>query len=51
VSGDRLLATARDPQRLNDLVERHGKQVSIPVKTGRFSAWHYQFRIKLARDS
>lgn len=28
-SGDRLLATARDPQRLNDLVERHGNQVSI----------------------
>jgi NAD(P)-dependent dehydrogenase (short-subunit alcohol dehydrogenase family) len=28
-SGDRLLATARDPQRLNDLVERYGKQVSI----------------------
>ena len=27
-SGDRLLATARDPQRLNDLVERYGKQVS-----------------------
>lgn len=28
-SGDRLLATARDPQRLNDLVERYEKQVSI----------------------
>jgi len=28
-SGDRLLATARDPGRLNDLVERYGKQVSI----------------------
>src|SRR5512133_1422610 len=28
-SGDRLLATARDPQRLNDLVERYGKQVSV----------------------
>ena len=27
-SGDRLLATARDPQRLNDLVERYGGQVS-----------------------
>jgi NAD(P)-dependent dehydrogenase (short-subunit alcohol dehydrogenase family) len=27
-SGDRLLATARDPQRLNDLVGRYGKQVS-----------------------
>jgi len=27
-SGDRLLATARDPQRLNDLVERYGEQVS-----------------------
>src|SRR5215469_14740387 len=27
-SGDRLLATARDPQRLNDLVEHYGKQVS-----------------------
>ena len=27
-SGDRLLATARDPQRLNDLVERYAKQVS-----------------------
>ena len=27
-SGDRLLATARDPQRLNDLVERYGQQVS-----------------------
>jgi NAD(P)-dependent dehydrogenase (short-subunit alcohol dehydrogenase family) len=26
-SGDRLLATARDPQRLNDLVERYGDQV------------------------
>jgi NAD(P)-dependent dehydrogenase (short-subunit alcohol dehydrogenase family) len=26
-SGDRLLATARDPERLNDLVERYGKQV------------------------
>lgn len=26
-TGDRLLATARDPQRLNDLVERYGKQV------------------------
>ena len=26
-SGDRLLATARDPQRLNDLVERYGEQV------------------------
>ena len=25
-SGDRLLATARDPQRLNDLVERYRKQ-------------------------
>ena len=28
-SGDRLLATARDPRRLNDLVEGYGKQVSI----------------------
>jgi NAD(P)-dependent dehydrogenase (short-subunit alcohol dehydrogenase family) len=28
-SGDRLLATARDPRRLNDLVERYGQQVSI----------------------
>ena len=28
-SGDRLLATARGPQRLSDLVERYGKQVSI----------------------
>ena len=28
-SGDHLLATARNPQRLNDLVERYGKQVSI----------------------
>jgi NADP-dependent 3-hydroxy acid dehydrogenase YdfG len=28
-SGDRLLATARDLQRLNDLVKRYGKQVSI----------------------
>jgi NAD(P)-dependent dehydrogenase (short-subunit alcohol dehydrogenase family) len=27
-SGDRLLATARDPQRLSDLVERYGKQAS-----------------------
>jgi NAD(P)-dependent dehydrogenase (short-subunit alcohol dehydrogenase family) len=27
-SGDRLLATARDPERLNDLVERYGKQVA-----------------------
>src|SRR5215471_19229637 len=27
-SGDRLLATARDPQRLNDLVERYAEQVS-----------------------
>ena len=27
-AGDRLLATARDPQRLNDLVERYGGQVS-----------------------
>ncbi len=27
-SGDRLLATARDPQRLNDLVEQYGEQVS-----------------------
>jgi NAD(P)-dependent dehydrogenase (short-subunit alcohol dehydrogenase family) len=27
-SGDRLLATARDPQRLNDLVEKYGEQVS-----------------------
>ena len=26
-SGDRLLATARDPRRLNDLVERYGEQV------------------------
>lgn len=26
-SGDRLLATARDPQRLNNLVERYGEQV------------------------
>ena len=26
-SGDRLLATARDPHRLNDLVERYGAQV------------------------
>lgn len=26
-SGDRLLATARDPERLNDLVERYGEQV------------------------
>jgi NAD(P)-dependent dehydrogenase (short-subunit alcohol dehydrogenase family) len=26
-SGDRLLATARDPNRLNDLVERYGEQV------------------------
>jgi NADP-dependent 3-hydroxy acid dehydrogenase YdfG len=25
--GDRLLATARDPQRLNDLVERYGGHV------------------------
>jgi hypothetical protein len=25
--GDRLLATARDPHRLNDLVERYGEQV------------------------
>jgi len=28
-SGDRLLATARDLQRLNDLVKRYRKQVSI----------------------
>src|SRR5215475_8210555 len=27
-SGDRLLAKNRDPQRLNDLVERYGEQVS-----------------------
>jgi NAD(P)-dependent dehydrogenase (short-subunit alcohol dehydrogenase family) len=27
-SGDRLLATARDPRRLNDLVERYGEQLS-----------------------
>ena len=27
-SGDRLLATARDPQRLTDLVNRYGKQVA-----------------------
>ena len=27
-SGDRLLATARDPQRLNDLVERYDEHVS-----------------------
>jgi NAD(P)-dependent dehydrogenase (short-subunit alcohol dehydrogenase family) len=27
-SGDRLLAAARDPRRLNDLVERYGEQVS-----------------------
>jgi len=27
-SGDRLLATARDPQRVNDLVDRYGEQVS-----------------------
>ena len=27
-SGDRLLATARDPQRLNDLVERYGERAS-----------------------
>src|SRR5580693_6669819 len=27
-SGDRLLATARDPERLNDLVERYREQVS-----------------------
>jgi NAD(P)-dependent dehydrogenase (short-subunit alcohol dehydrogenase family) len=27
-SGDRLLATARDPQRLSDLVERYGQQIS-----------------------
>jgi NAD(P)-dependent dehydrogenase (short-subunit alcohol dehydrogenase family) len=27
-SGDRLLATARDPQRLTDLVDRYGKHVS-----------------------
>src|SRR5579862_7176235 len=27
-SGDRLLATARDPQRLSDLVERYGQQMS-----------------------
>ena len=30
-SGDRLLATARDPQRLNDLIERYGKQVSAAL--------------------
>ena len=30
-SGDRLLATARDPQRLNDLVERYGEQVSTAL--------------------
>ena len=30
-SGDRLLATARDPQRLNDLVERYSEQVSTPL--------------------
>lgn len=28
-SGDRLVATARDPQRLHDLVERHGEQVRV----------------------
>ena len=27
-SGDRLLATARDPQRLSDLVERYGQQMA-----------------------
>lgn len=27
-SGDRLLATARDPERLSDLVERHGEHMS-----------------------
>ncbi len=26
-SGDRLLATAREPQRMNDLVERYGEQI------------------------
>jgi NAD(P)-dependent dehydrogenase (short-subunit alcohol dehydrogenase family) len=29
-SGDRLLATARDPQQLNDFVERYGEQVYTP---------------------
>jgi NAD(P)-dependent dehydrogenase (short-subunit alcohol dehydrogenase family) len=27
-SGDRLLATARDPRQLNDLVKQYGEQVS-----------------------
>jgi NAD(P)-dependent dehydrogenase (short-subunit alcohol dehydrogenase family) len=30
-AGDRLLATARDPQQLNDLVERYGEQVSTAL--------------------
>jgi NAD(P)-dependent dehydrogenase (short-subunit alcohol dehydrogenase family) len=30
VSGDRLLATARDPHRLNDLVERPAGAYSAP---------------------
>jgi NADP-dependent 3-hydroxy acid dehydrogenase YdfG len=30
-SGDLLLATARDPHRLNDLVERYGEQVDTAV--------------------
>jgi NADP-dependent 3-hydroxy acid dehydrogenase YdfG len=34
-SGDHLLATARDPHRLNDLVERYGEQVHTAPRCGR----------------
>jgi len=32
-SGDRLVATARDPRRLNDLVEKYGDQIRTAPST------------------
>jgi NADP-dependent 3-hydroxy acid dehydrogenase YdfG len=31
-SGDRLVATARDPRRLEDLVKKYGDQVHCPTR-------------------
>jgi NAD(P)-dependent dehydrogenase (short-subunit alcohol dehydrogenase family) len=32
-SGDRLVATARDPRRLDDLVEKYGDNFALPRST------------------
>ncbi len=49
-SGDRLVATARDPRRLDDLVEKFGAQVrSVPLDVADESA--AQAAVQVALDA